>query len=547
MDDDCDGEVDEGTDVVDDDGDGYAELAGDCDDGDAAVHPDAAELGNGVDDDCDGVVDEDTAYSDDDGDGFTDDGGDCDDGDPTVHPGAEEIADGVDGDCDGTVDEGTAAHDDDGDGLSEDDGDCDDADPWTGPDADELCDGLDNDCDGETDEGCATEEVGDDDEPGCAVGRGRRAATPLVLLALAGLGWILIRRRGVGPLALLALTLAVAAGCGSDVSISQGVRDLSVTPAVLDVGPVAVGGEVENELLLNNVGQAAVTIASLSVQGEDADAFELVGETSLTVERGSSLAVGVRFAPVTAGLYRAELAVVSDAGEVTQLDVPLRGQGVDPAVQVYPLVLDFGAAEAGALHTLPVTLAADGAVPVLVSALELDDDVFSLVLPASAGEPPFEVPAGGEVAIQVELVPADDQPLEASLRIHTDDPDDPQRSVALLANVCQGSGAAALDADGDGTSPCGGDCDDGDPSVHPGATEHLDGVDNDCDGDVDDGTVAFDDDGDGFSEQEGDCDDTSDQTYPGAEELLDGRDNDCDGEVDDGTEDLDADGDGFAE
>jgi hypothetical protein len=338
-----------------------------------------------------------------------------------------------------------------------------------------------------------------------------------------------------------------APGCGSDVSISQGVRDLSVTPSVLDLGSVAAGAQVEDELLLNNVGQSSVTIASLSVQGDDGAAFELVGDTSLTVERGSSEGVTVRFSPPTAGLYQAELAVVSDAGEVTQLEVPLRGQGVDPVVQIYPLVLDFGVVEPGELITLPVTLAADGAVPVTISQLELDEDAFTLVLPATAGEPPFGVPAGTEVQIQVELEAADSLPLEASLRVHTDDPDDPQLTVALLANVCQGSGASSHDADADGFSSCGGDCDDGDPSVHPGADEYLDGVDNDCDGDVDDGTVAFDDDGDGFSEQDGDCDDTSEDTFPGAEELLDGRDNDCDGEVDDGTEGLDDDGDGFAE
>ena len=78
-DDDCDGEIDEGealdavTVYVDGDGDGHGDPerpvqaceAGegtsatdtDCDDADAAVHPDAAEVLNGLDDDCDLVVD----------------------------------------------------------------------------------------------------------------------------------------------------------------------------------------------------------------------------------------------------------------------------------------------------------------------------------------------------------------------------------------------------------------------------------------------------------------------------------------------------------
>lgn len=57
-DDNCDGRVDEGTIVYDDDGDGLAEMAGDCDDADARQYPTAPELPNCVDDNCNNQVDE---------------------------------------------------------------------------------------------------------------------------------------------------------------------------------------------------------------------------------------------------------------------------------------------------------------------------------------------------------------------------------------------------------------------------------------------------------------------------------------------------------
>jgi len=127
----------------------------------------------------------------------------------------------------------------------------------------------------------------------------------------------------------------------------------------------------------------------------------------------------------------------------------------------------------------------------------------------------------------------------------------------------------ALDRDGDGV-PEGEDCDDAHASVFPGASEVCDGLDNDCDGQVDndpeDGLQAWlDEDDDGWGGQEtvtcrmgagiadrgGDCDDGDDQTWPGATELCDAADRDCDGDPTLGAVDqvpgwADSDGDGSA-
>ena len=89
------------------------------------------------------------------------------------------------------------------------------------------------------------------------------------------------------------------------------------------------------------------------------------------------------------------------------------------------------------------------------------------------------------------------------------------------------------------------------PDIAP-QQELCDGVDNDCDGaidnDVTNPTVWYEDgDGDsygseatvaqceapaGFVERGGDCDDTEITVYPGGPEQCDGLDNDCDGEID---------------
>jgi|GEM_PF-3434659 len=103
------------------------------------------------------------------------------------------------------------------------------------------------------------------------------------------------------------------------------------------------------------------------------------------------------------------------------------------------------------------------------------------------------------------------------------------------------------DLDGDGLSIDEGDCDDLDPDTYADATELIDGLDNDCDGEIDEDTLGADDDGDGFSEAEGDCDDADDSVFPGAD-PADGVSNaDCDGVADspDGdTDETDDDSDG---
>ncbi len=84
------------------------------------------------------------------------------------------------------------------------------------------------------------------------------------------------------------------------------------------------------------------------------------------------------------------------------------------------------------------------------------------------------------------------------------------------------------DEDADGYTAEEGDCDDNDRAVNPGAAEvWYDGFDQNCDGADDD-----DQDGDG-SKLSRDCDDTEPEVRPGADELCDGIDNDCDDQIDD--------------
>ena len=63
-----------------------------------------------------------------------------------------------------------------------------------------------------------------------------------------------------------------------------------------------------------------------------------------------------------------------------------------------------------------------------------------------------------------------------------------EQPAAIDADIACVTDAGEADVDGDGYGCM--DCNDGDPSVHPGAVELCDGFDNDCSGDADDGPAC---------------------------------------------------------
>jgi large repetitive protein len=492
-------------DFCDDDGDGHdsASLCGgdDCDDTDASVNPDEAESCDGVDNDCNGLVDDglatSTYYADVDGDtygdatdsevdcaaptGYVADDTDCDDTDSAINTDATEDCDSVDNNCDGTIDEGCGSStfcDSDADGYDSASlcggTDCDDSDAAINKAATEICDDIDNDCDGLVDDGLPTatyyadvdgDTYGDatDSEVDCAMPTGYVADD----------------------------------------------TDCDDTDIAVNTAATEACDSIDN----NCDGTIDEGCGSATFCDADADGFDSASLCGGTDCDDSDSAVNP--------------SVVESCDDV---DNDCNG------------------------------LVDDG-LPTSTYYADVDGDTYGDV---TDSEVDCAMPSG--------YVADDTDCDDTDIAINTA----ATEACDGIDNNCDGTidegcGTTTFcDSDGDGydsASLCGGtDCDDADSAVNPGAVESCDLADNDCNGLVDDGLTTYtyyaDVDGDtygdvtdteidcaapaGYVADDSDCDDTDSAINATAIETCDGVDNNCDGAVDEGCATFcDADADGY--
>jgi large repetitive protein len=565
------GIVDSGDSAVDADGDGF--VAGDdCDDADPNSWPGADERCDGVDNDCDDQVDESPVdgsifFADTDGDGFgaadastvacaeptgfVVDDTDCDDTAATVSPGADELCNAVDDDCDGDIDEDDAVdatvwyEDADGDGYGDPDAtqlacslpegcvenadDCSDATDTAWPGADEICDGIDNDCNGEVDEDAsadAAEWHADTDADGFG------DAAEVVVQCAQPTGYVLDATdcddtaNAVFPGAD-ELCNGVDDDCAGDIDEDDAV-DVSTwyadadsdgygDPSSSDIDCAQPSGFVADNTDCDDTVGAVNPGATEVCNRVDDDCDALVDDldSSLDTTTGNPF-----YADTDADGY-------GDAAAVTWACSAPTGQVTDDR--------DCDDADAAVNP---------GATEVCNS---VDDDCDG-------------------------AVDDDDSGLDLSTAgtWYVDGDSDGYGDAATGVETCVQPSGTVTDAT---------DCDDTTAAISPADNEICNGVDDDCDGDVDDDDASLltstadtwyaDTDGDGYGDAASttlacaqptgfladatDCDDASAISYPGADEWCDTEDNDCDGTIDEsdavdaGTWYADTDADGFGD
>ena len=626
VDDNCDGNIDEGvqtTFYADADGDGYGDASSslsacsapegyvtdntDCNDGDAAVNPGATEVCNGIDDNCDGNIDEDltfdTWYADADGDGYGDavmsattcdgapegyvaDNTDCNDGDAAVNPGATEVCNGIDDNCDGNTDEGvetTFYADADGDGYGDagsttsacsapegyvaDNTDCNDGDAAVNPGATEVCNGIDDNCDGNIDEDLTFDTWYADADGD-----------------------------GYGDAAMSATTCD-----GAPEGFVADNTDCNDADAVVNPGATEVCNGIDD----NCDGNTDEGVETTFYADADGDGYGDAGSTT------SACSAPEGYVADNTDCNDADAAVNPGATEVCNgVDDNCDGN-IDEGVETtfYADADGDGYGDAGS--SVSACSAPEGYVGDNTDCNDSDAAVNPGATEVCNGvddncdgnidegvETTFYADADGDGYGDAGSTTSACSPPEGYVTDNTDCNDADAAVNPGATEVCNGvddncdsnidEGVETTfyaDADGDGygdagstTSACSApegyvadntDCNDGDASVNPGATEVCNGVDDNCDGNIDEGvetTFYADADGDGYgdagssvsacSAPEGyvgdntDCNDADAAVNPGMTEVCNGVDDNCDGNIDEGvttTSYNDADLDGFGD
>ncbi len=536
-------------------GTGWATASGDCDDSNASINPGRSEVCNGIDDDCVGGPDNGLVFTDwfadNDGDAYgsgaaTNDckapggswsaaAGDCNDGNGAIHPGATEVCNGVDDNCAGGIDEGIATsawyrdvdNDTFGDvsqrqdrcsapnGFVGDSADCDDTNPAINPDAQEICNAVDDDCDGLIDTNDPT----------------------------------------LDPTALGTWYLDADTDGFGDPTVSQD----SCTPVA---GHVLAGTDCnDSEVLINPAADEVCDDVDNDCDGLVDSADPGVDASTGTTYYADADGDGYGTAGSTVESCDAPGGFVSDATDCDD-GSDSRNPGLSEVCDGIDNDCDFVLDEQTECYdddgdgtTEDGGDCDDANAAVHPNAPEVydtfDQDCDGVVDEGTEG---FDDDGDGFAEVDGDCNDSNRDVTPSSTEVDGNGIDDD----------CDGSvDSGAYDPDGDGYSQAGGDCGEGDDTVHPGAAELPDGIDNDCDGDIDEGTYAADDDGDGFCEgwdvdgdgvadcsdgaTVGDCNDYDPGISPSATETINGVDDDCDGAIDDTGDTHDDDGDGVSE
>lgn len=212
-------------------------------------------------------------------------------------------------------------------------------------------------------------------------------------------------------------------------AIESGLR---CAPTALDFGKVNPGECVTEQVICENISNAAVTVTDWG-SGADIgrptdDAFEVEPSTVRVLRQADSMDIGVSYCPTSLGNHTGTLYLDSDQA-TPRAFIPLSGAGGGPAIDVRPAGLTFGLTSTQVATTRSVLVLNSGVEDLEISSIvadALNTGAFS-----APGAGPALIPPGGSLVIEIEFHPVRPGPVESELVIFSNDAGTPEVIVPL--------------------------------------------------------------------------------------------------------------------
>ena len=228
--------------------------------------------------------------------------------------------------------------------------------------------------------------------------------------------------------------LALLACSDSDYAVKQLEPALTVAPAVIDFGPVPVGGQAQATSLVVNPGQAPLVLDPPVADGllsADYDILELApGDAATLTLTWEALAEGGASGMVTVG------------GMDLAEEIAWSGEGVVGSLTVDPASLAFPSLLAGDRSEQILVLGNDGRAAVTVSALDVTGEGYDAALVGNAL--PVVVDPGDTIPVRVGFTAPSAMRTDGLLAVVSDDPQTPRIEVPLAANLAPANNRPAI-------------------------------------------------------------------------------------------------------
>lgn len=222
---------------------------------------------------------------------------------------------------------------------------------------------------------------------------------------------------------------------------------LQAASATLETGStgIAVPAEVSFPALVSNIGEEPMEISGIDLEGDDANAFEVIagGDVPAILAPGAARDITLRFTPSHEGLEQTTLVIRSNAVNDTALRLNVRGTGVSTTVG--GVDVDFGRIVAESVKDTVVSgiLCNTGEAALVITSLEIDEPAFILL---SALPLPLELAPGECLNLSLRFAPTEKRSYTGTLRIQSSGKPNPLE-IALKGGV-RTPGSVAVEAGG---------------------------------------------------------------------------------------------------